>query len=44
MMATFGPKIIKKGGASFHFVLPFKQLPDIEELDNYCESPSNTDH
>ncbi|EMF4708854.1 two-component system sensor histidine kinase KdpD [Providencia stuartii] len=34
----------KKGGASFHFVLPFKQLPDIEELDNYCESPSNTDH
>lgn len=34
----------QKGGASFHFVLPFKPLPDIEEISDYCEPPSNIDH
>ncbi|EKT61704.1 two-component system sensor histidine kinase KdpD [Providencia burhodogranariea] len=34
----------KKGGASFHFILPFKQLPDIEEITDYREPPSNIDH
>ena len=33
-----------KGGASFHFVLPLKTLPKIEEINPYCDPTPNIAH